>query len=51
MRPALPDKNESGYQRSFRFDGWEIMLAEPNEAPKYSVQSREVDDASNSWKV
>ncbi len=51
MRPEIKPVNDGGYQRSFNFDGWEVLLAEPHEAPKYSVQSRETDEPSDSWEV
>lgn len=50
LRPTLTS-NDTGYQRSFRFDGWEIMLAEPHEVPEYSTQRSGTDDEPDSWEV
>ncbi|MCB9444926.1 MAG: DUF87 domain-containing protein [Ardenticatenaceae bacterium] len=51
LRPAIKDSSESGYQRSFHFDGWEVMLAESQEASKYSVERHDLVDESDSWEV
>ena len=51
LRPELKRVNGDGYQRAFNFDGWEVLLAEPQDGPKYVVQDRETDDVSDSWEV